>query len=343
MRTMHALLLGSLLASACGGEPPARTAASAAPEGTLYTTRDTTIPATFDAVGAAEAIERATVSTKLMGSVTQVLVKEGDRVARGAVLARIDARDVQAKRAQVDAGIAAAEAVYQDALTQADRFRALYADSAATRYQLEQVETGLARAESGLRTARAAREELDAVGAYAEVRAPFAGVVTSRHVDPGAFAAPGAPIAEVQDLSRLRVSAPVPPSVGLGLKRGQKLSVEVEGHAVSGTVEGVVPAPAGGVSIVNVLMDNATGALPGGGAATVRIPQGTRTAILIPAAALVREGDLVGVRVQTGTGAELRWVKTSTEYRAPSTEHREPMIEVLSGLTAGDVVIVKAS
>jgi RND family efflux transporter MFP subunit len=343
MRMMHALLLGSLLASACGGEPPARTAASAAPEGTLYTTRDTTIPATFDAVGAAEAIERATVSTKLMGSVTQVLVQEGDRVARGAVLARIDARDVQAKRAQVDAGIAAAEAMYQDALTQANRFRALYADSAATRYQLDQVETGLARAESGLRTARAAREELDAVGAYAEVRAPFAGVVTSRHVDPGAFAAPGAPIAEVQDLSRLRVSVSVPPSVGLALKRGQRLAVEVEGRAVTGAVEGIVPAPAGGVSIVNVLVDNVNGTLPGGGAATVRIPQGTRSAILVPAAALVREGDLVGVHVKTGTGAELRWVRTGAGCRAPGADGTSAWCEILSGVSAGDVVIVKAS
>ena len=91
--------------------------------------------------------------------------------------------------------------LYQDARTQAERFRALYADSAATRYQLEQVETGLARAEAGLQTARASRAELDAVGAYAEIRAPFSGVVTRRFVDPGAFVAPGAPILEVQDAS----------------------------------------------------------------------------------------------------------------------------------------------
>ncbi len=188
---------------------PATPAMSDAP---TFTVRDTTIPAMFDAAGIAEPIARATLSTRLMGSVTEVLVREGDRVRSGEPLARIDARDVEARRAQVDAGIAAAEALYQDARTQADRFRALYADSAATRYQLEQVETGLARAEAGLQTARASRAELDAVGAYAEIRAPFSGIVTRRFVDPGAFAAPGAPIVEVQDASRLRVSVTLPPA-----------------------------------------------------------------------------------------------------------------------------------
>jgi RND family efflux transporter MFP subunit len=340
---MPALLLGSLLVSACGGEPPAHPARTEALTGTLYTVRDTTIRATFDAVGAAEAVERATVSTKLMGSVIQVLVKEGDRVERGAVLARIDARDVQAKRTQVDAGIAAAEAMYQDAVTQANRFRALYADSAATRYQLDQVETGLARAESGLRSARASRDELDAVGAYAEVRAPFAGVVTARHVDPGAFAAPGAPIAEIQDLSRLRASVSVPPTVGMAIRRGEKLSVDVEGRAVTGWVEGIVPAPTGGVSIVNVLVDNADGTLPPGGSATVHIPQGTRAAILVPAGAVVREGDLTGVRVKTESGSELRWVKIGAQSPVPTARGTETWIEVLSGLMAGDIVVVKAS
>jgi multidrug efflux pump subunit AcrA (membrane-fusion protein) len=69
----------------------------------------------------AEPVARATLSTRLMGSVTEVLVREGDRVRNGQLLARIDARDLEARRGQVDAGIAGAEALYQDARTQAER------------------------------------------------------------------------------------------------------------------------------------------------------------------------------------------------------------------------------
>jgi RND family efflux transporter MFP subunit len=346
------LASGVVLAS-CGGEaePPSRRTAEPTTVGTI-TVAETTITATFEAAGVAEPIERATLSTRLMGSVTQVLVKEGDRVARGQLLARVDARDVEAKRTQVDAGIAAAEAVYQDALTQAERFRALYADSAATRYQLDQVETGLARAEAALRTARASREELDAVGAYSEIRSPFAGIVTRRHVDPGAFAAPGAPVVEVQDASRLRVSVTVPPRIAGALKRGQSIVAAVEGQTVRATIEGVVPAPTGAVYTVNAMVANADHRFLPGSAATLNVPEGQRQAILIPAGALVREGDLTGVRVPTATGSDLRWVRTGTEYRVPSTEHpagdestrysvlgTSVLVEVLSGLLPGDVIL----
>lgn len=340
---MRTTVLGVLifgLVGACGREAADSGAAKApaGPSGSTLVVRDTTITGTFEAAGVAEPIQRATLSTKLMGSVTQVLVREGDRVIKGQVLARIDARDVQAKRAQVDAGIAGAEAMYQDAQTQATRFRALYADSAATRYQLEQVETGLARAEAGLRTARASRDELNAIGDYAEIRAPFGGIVTQRFVDPGAFAAPGAPIVEVQDASRLRVSVTVPPRVASALKSGAGLDAMIEGRPARAVIEGAVPAPAGAVYTVNALVENSKRDFLAGSSATLRIPDGTRNAILIPATALVQEGDLTGVRVVARGTAELRWVKTGGQCSPPAGA--VPCVEVLSGLTAGDEIVV---
>jgi RND family efflux transporter MFP subunit len=267
-----------------------------------------------------------------MGSVTEVLVQEGDRVRRGAVLARIDAREIEAKRTQIEAGVRAADAVYQDAQTQAQRFRALYADSAATRYQLEQVETGLVRADAALGAARASARELDAVGAYAEIRSPFAGVITRRLVDPGTFVAPGAPILEIQDVSRLRVTVSVAPRLAAALTRGMTLQATIEGRAASAVVEGAVPVPAGGIYSVNAIVENADGRWPAGSPATLLIPDGSRRAILIPAAALRREGDLVGVQISTPGGTELRWVTT-----APWGTGAQ--VEVLSGLVPGDVIL----
>lgn len=336
--TAAALLMAGGLA-ACGGESPDRPIAQspAGSTGATLTIQETTITATFEATGIAEPVERATLSTRLMGSVTGVYVQEGDRVRAGQVLARIDAREVEAKRAQVEAGIAAAEAMYADAETQAGRFRALYADSAATRYQLDQVETGLARAEAGLQTARAARSELDAVGAYAAITAPFAGVVTMRFVDPGAMAAPGSPIVEVQDDRRLRIGVTVPPAVAQRLRPGMTIAAVVEGVSVSAIIEGVVPAPAGGVYTVNAMIPNPAAAFLPGSSATLAIPTGTRTAILVPAGALVQEGDLVGVRMRAGTGAELRWVRIGS--MPPLTAPGPRLVEVISGLGAGDVIL----
>ncbi|HSB56002.1 MAG TPA: efflux RND transporter periplasmic adaptor subunit [Gemmatimonadales bacterium] len=334
-RTRELTAATLFLVVACGGEPsPAARPAETTPSSQALTIRDTVIVSSFEAVGAAEAVQQATLSTRLMGNVVSVLVHEGDRVQAGATLVRLDAREISSKREQVEAGIAAAEAVYRDAQTQAARFRSLYADSAATRYQLEQVETGLTRAESGLNTARAARGELDAVGSYAEVRAPFPGVVTRRHVDPGAFAAPGAPLVEIQDPSRLRVTVSVPAALSAQLRRGMSIPAKVEGRAAVATIEGVVPSGAGTVYTVNALIENRSGELLAGSAATLAIPAGERRAILIPVSALVREGDLTGVRVQSPSGAVLRWLRLG--------EERDGKVEVLSGLGVGDVVIAGA-
>ena len=202
------LALGAVTMAACGGEPaedhagtPSQAAAPARTEGTVLRVQDTIIAATFDAAGIAEPMQQATLSTKLMGTVTAVLVREGDQVRAGQVVARIDARDQTPKYGQVAASIADAAAMQAEAATHAARFRALYADSAATRAQYDAAMTGLARADAGLRAARAAASEIDAVSSYATIRAPFSGVVTMRFVDPGAFAAHAAPMLTVQDVS----------------------------------------------------------------------------------------------------------------------------------------------
>src|SRR5512147_192006 len=104
-------------AAACGRTPETKTqVALAAPSaGEIYIVHDTTIDAAFDAAGVAAPIQQATLSTRLMGTVTDVLVKEGDRVAAGQVLLTLDARDLSAKSTQLDASVAEAVATHVDA------------------------------------------------------------------------------------------------------------------------------------------------------------------------------------------------------------------------------------
>ncbi len=329
----RAMAAGLLLAAAACGPSGDRSAAArpATTPGTAYVVRDTTVASTLDAAGTAEPIAEATLSTRLMGAVTAVLVHEGDLVAAGQPLVHIDARDLVARDSQVQSSIASARAVQRDAEAQARRFRALFADSAATRAQLDAAETGLARANAGLAAARAGARELAATRAYADVRAPFAGVVTHRFVDPGAFAEPGAPLVTVQDDSRLRVSASAAPDAARGLRRGMRVAATIEDTTVSAVVEGVVPA-AGNVYTVNAVVPNPGRRLAAGGAASLAIPQGTRAALLVPVAAIRREGDLTGVTVREATGDELRWVRLGDA-------HGE-LVEVTSGLRAGATIVV---
>lgn len=337
MQALKVMAMAStaVVLAACGGAKEhgaVREASAAQPDGAPYVVRDTSVMATQEATAVAEPFAQATVSTKLMGTVTAVLVKEGDRVAAGQPLVRIDARDLDAKRQQVQAGIASAEAMHREAELMATRMRALFADSAAPKAQLDAAEAGLARARAGVSAARAGEAEIDAIAGYAVVRAPFAGTVTQRFVDAGAFAAPGAPLVTVQDNSTLRIAAAVAPDVAAGIKRGATVSVTVEGVEGSAQVEGVVPAPGGSLYTINALVKNRDGRLLAGGASRLRVGTGTRQMLLVPSSALRREGDLTGVTVSSGGVTTTRWIRTGAVVG--------DRVEVLAGLAAGDTVHV---
>lgn len=310
-------------------------AASVADEARTYVVHDTTVDAVFDAAGTAAPIQQAILSTKLMGSVTEVAVREGDRVAAGQVLVRIDARDLTAKSAQISASIADAEALHRDAMTQANRMRALFADSAATRAQLDAAETGLARSVAALDAARGAAAELGAMTTYSIVRAPFSGIVTKRFVDPGAFAALGAPLVAIQDVSTLRITASATPDIARTLRRGQVLPGSIENRAVRATIEGTVPAMTGNVYTINALVANSASEFLSGSAASLSLPTGRRTMLVVPADAIVREGDLTGVTLRTAQGDERRWVRVGRQSGG--------FVEVTAGVRAGDRIVLPST
>lgn len=336
MKSLEMLVTAAAVAvlAACGGEPAEHGPALAMnePDGTELVVHTAQRPALLDASGVAAPYAEATLSTKLMGSVLEVRVQEGDAVGAGDVLVRIDARDLEAKAAQVSASLAQAEAAHREAAAHVERMRALFAEEAAPKAQLDAAEAGFARAEAAVRAARAGGDELDAMRSYATVRAPFRGVVTGRFVDPGAFAAPGAPLVTVQDANRLRVSASVSPGAVRGVRRGDTLAVTVEGQPATAVVEGIVPAAGANLYTVNAIVTNADGRFLAGSVATLSLPQGESPSIAIPTAALVREGDLTGVHVR---GAGIRWIRTGRVFG--------DSVEVVSGLRDGDRIIVPAA
>lgn len=321
-------------AVACGEAPAveSRPDHDVVSPGTLIVLRDTMLMDAVMVPAVAEPMVRATLSTRLMGHVTAVLAREGERVSAGAPLVRLDARDVAARRDQAEAGLRSAEAASNEATQHATRIRALYADSAAPRAQLDAAEAALARAEQGTLAARAAVTEVGIMAEYAEVRAPFSGVVVQRFVDPGAFVTPGSPLILIEDATRLRVVASVPPPVAGPLRRGATLRLTIEGVETSGVVEGVVPAPGASLMNVQVLVDNPSRRFSSGSAATLSLPGALRKAILVPAAAVVRNGDLTGVRVRTNRHTITRWVRLGREF--------DGVVEILSGVAPGDSLVV---
>jgi RND family efflux transporter MFP subunit len=324
---------GAALLAACGGEPApeASQAVARAPEGVEVEVTAVQRVSYLDAGGVVEPFAEATLSTRLMGTITEVLAQEGDAVRAGQPLLRIDARDLTAQRARVEAGQAEAEAVLAEAELHLRRMRALYEDDAAPRAQVDAAETGYTRALAAVAAARAGADELAAVSSYAVVRSPFAGTVVRRMVDPGSFAAPGAPLLTVQDARRLRVSVSAPPEAVRALERRAPVTATVERAVVPATIEGIVPGGAG-LFTVNAIVDNPGGLLPATGAATLALPQGLRTSIVVPVRAIVRQGELTGVYLRRNGAVLTRWVRLG-----PVTGDS---VEVVSGLENGDRITV---
>ncbi len=316
-----------------GGATEHEPRAAALPSGTrVFVVTDTLLPDLTDAVGVAAPFLQATLSTRLMASVRAVHVREGDTVRRGQVLITLDEQEIDARTAQATGQLQGAEAMLADAERQTARLRTLYNDQAAPKAQLEAAEAGLARARAAVEAAHGGVAEASAMRDYGTLRAPFAGVITQRFVDPGAFASPGAPLITVQQSTALRVSAAVPAGTIAPLRRGDTLTLSIEGRDARGTIEGVVANGAPGLHTVNVIVRNEDGLHPVGGSARLMLPGVSRSARLIPVNAVRYEGDLAGVLLHTDDGPVSRWVRLG--------RRRGPLVEVLSGLDAGDRIVI---
>jgi RND family efflux transporter MFP subunit len=277
----------------------------------------------YRAAGTVRAARRAELATRLMGRVESVRVRAGDRVRPGQLLLTVERASLTAAQQQAAAALDQATATLR-------RTERLYADSAVPLVQLEAAHTAHAQAQA---QARAVQADL----AYAEVRAPFAGVVAARKVDPGDQAGPGQPLLVIEDRASREIVVTVPDEIGEQLRAGQAARVEIGagGRRVSARIEAVVPGADPQSPTVEVRLSGPTDLAPGL-AAVAELPAGGRSTLQVPASAIMRRGQLEGVYLfAPDSTLRLRWIRTGRQH--------DSTVEVLSGLIPGDLVALDAS
>lgn len=336
------LLAATLLItlSGCGGgDEPARYEPKEV-RVDLTTAARTVVPRTVSATGTIEAENSIEVSTRLMGHVEEVLVREGQRVAQGDVLIRIDDTDMQARKRQAEAGLAEAQAVLENAETNLERFERLYAENSISKARLDDVRTGRDRARAGVNQARAMIAEIDVQLEYLAIKAPTGGTVTRRLVDRGDMANPGHPLVMLEENNVMKVRAGLAERdvdlVDVGAEvRVKVTSLDQANYTVP--VARILPAanPMSRTFDLEAYLPNEDRRLKSGMFARVQVPIGTREAVLVPAEALHRRGQLTGLWfVDENDTAHLRWVRVG---HAIGDE-----IEVVSGLEGGETIILSA-
>ncbi len=321
MKRFVLLLSLTLAAAACSDADPGRIPVADEPaDVTVSHPARATAAESFPASIVAE--RSAEVATRMSGTVEAVLVDVGDRVVRGQPLVRLDAADIRAR-------VAAAEAALELAERSHRRVAALEEDGAASRAELDEATARLESARAGVREARAQQ-------AYSEVRAPFAGEVTARSVDPGDLAVPGRPLLRLVAPGALKVTAELPGHRAGSLSAGSVVRVRAAGldAPLEAEVTRVVNALGAGARTFRVearVVAPPPSLLPGSWA-RLELPREGTGARWLPADAVVRRGQLRGVWAVADDTVRLRWVRLGRET--------DQAVELLAG-PAGDLMVVR--
>lgn len=279
----------------------------------------TSLPVEVEAPATIRPAERASLAAKLTGSVASFPHGLGAAVAAGDVLLTLEVPEVEARVRQAQAQLA-------ESTRNADRARTLVSKGVSPADALRD-------AEDRLRYAQAAAAEAEALLAYATLRAPFAGVITAKHVLPGDLATPGLPLLDLESTQRLRAEGALPERVAAGLQPGDAITVLLDdGTRLAGRIE-EISAAADTVSrstLVKAALPPA--AARSGQFARLVVAHGSSPALLVPASALTRFGQMERVFVVADGRASLRLVQAG---RA-----RGDQLEILAGLRAGETVIL---
>ena len=287
------------------------------------------------ASGVVQARTEVGVAFQVAGKVVAVGPDEGSTVRAGELLARMDPTDYRL-------GLAQAEAQAERAAQERERFRPLVAAGSVAANDYERIESG---ARQTAAAAALARKRL----ADTRLLAPLSGVVARRAIQPGETAAPGQPVFTIVDMDPVRVRIGVPEAEVAAVRVGQRADVRLpalpgEHFAGRVTLVGIAADPTTRSYAVEVSVPNPAHRLKVGMVAEASVyGEQLTSAITVPATAVVRDADgatLVYVLDPSTGSGQAAGDATVRARRVEAGAAREDAIEITSGLSAGEPVVV---
>lgn len=329
------LISVTLLFSACGSEEP----------GELNETAVNVEVATAEAAesgdtqkfpGNVESNNQASLSTIVMGTVTELPVSVGERVSEGDILARIKDDQIRAKKMQLEANMEQAKANLENTEKNYNRIKNLYAEESATSKELDDISTMYEIAQANVEALEASMREVNEMLEYTVIRAPFDGIVSRKFVSAGDMAAPGHPLVAVADPTTLKITANVPARWIGKISEGDSVNVSVSAAGINAAQAVLTAVSNAGDPMsrqyaieAQITDPEVASQLKTGMFAEIGIQLDGIESLYIPTSALVQRGQLTGVyTVSENNRTVLRWVRTG--IRAGES------VEILTGLTPGE-------
>jgi RND family efflux transporter MFP subunit len=284
----------------------------------------------------------ASIRAEVAASVLSVAREQGDRVAKGASLMKLDDSSIRDMWLSARSGVTAAQTVADQAQREVQRAERLHAAGAIADRDLEGARNANIGAQAQLADAKArlsaAQKQLDAT----DVKAPFAGIIAERHASAGDVVAPGTPLVTVMDPASMRLEAAVPASSLSEVRTGMRATFTVSGYgdrSFDGRITNVNPVadPATGQVRIYASIPNSGGQLVAGLFAQGKVATETRSALSVPANAVDQRG--LKPYVVRLKGRNVERVEVEIGIRDDQTE----FLELRTGVAAGDTLLLGAA
>ncbi len=327
-----ALAASSLMASAAWSQeqdaPPAPVTVAPVQKGSAATT--------VSATGTVVSRNDARLAAEVTGRLDWV-AEPGTKAAKGAPLARVDARGLQLQLKENDAQISRLGANADLLQTQLARLQAL-PEGIASKSQIEEAAARLAMARHELDQARATRESTQHLIARATIRAPFPGFVAERIRQLGEYVSAGTEVLRLTDTEHVEVVARAPVSEAGHLAAGQAVTVHGLSQDLQSRIRAIVPVGDERSRMIEVRIAMTGSGWPIGSAVRVDLPAARQSAgLMVPRDAVIVRADGAHVfRVGKGDKGD---IAERIVVRVGSGDRER--VEVTGGLAAGDRVIVR--
>lgn len=288
--------------------------------------------------GKVEAAQFATISTRISGNITNILVKPGQKVKKNELLIKISNKDLLAQKAQIKSAQEKAKTAFNIAEKDLKRYETLYKQKSASEKEVENIQSQYTMTKANLEVALSKENEINEAISYSQIKAPFSGIITKKFVNIGELANPGTPLIGIEKQASFNVIANIPESDINQLQIGDQVLVSIKSanlYQIKAIITELNPSTQHSINQYELKLQIDTKNqkdLRSGMFANVIIKRNPVDCITIPKEALVYKGQLTGVyAVSTSNTALLRWVRTG--------KTNGDQIEILSGLTEGEKYI----
>ena len=337
MMRVQGLLAALVLLSACGRHEPAASGPVAAHADQLVVQR-ATVPdyKTVSAILTSRDVGDA--RARIGGTLSRLLVREGDSVRRGQVVAIISDQRLALEAQAGAAGVVAAEAAAERARADQARFQVLFDRGFLSQARMDQVNAEARAAEAQLRVARSQGGALSEASAQGRVLAPADGRVTRASIPQGAVVMPGEVVVAIATGARV-LRLELPEGQAQFIREGQDMRILGAGDGAEARtvrVRQVYPAIENGRVVADLDAQSLDGEFVGA-RVRVLISAGEREAIVIPARYIQTRYGVDYVRLVRAQGALID--APVQRGSAVPTEAMADGVEILSGLEPGDTIV----